>query len=265
MFLLNLGGTSSPLKVFLGHRKRPKARARNHFGHHTGPTCSASPSPGFVVAPAATAVTEVAAITKELAAETKPEKTGKTIDVMLIMRLFVRHYKQEGEEPKQEGDEPVDFHNPSETGKFLREINRKIKMRRGQNEEVRPSLLNQRRKGGEGGEECPPNGQNQRKFATYNREMNPLSKQECEVGKAEATKKIEEKLASAEPSSEPVPGSMPSVDSVMQEDKGHRPPPGVDEVTYTMLREVMGNEQIANYITKAINRVLNGEEDIPYD
>ena len=73
-----------------------------------------------------------------------------------------------------------------------------------------------------------------------------------------------------------VPEYMPKVEEVMEDlkieekdlreamrGKNGKVATGEDQVTYTILRQAMANEKIAKYTTDAINRVLNGEDDIP--
>lgn len=224
------------------------------------------------------------------------KKAGRKLDITLIMKLILRHHQQgeEGAKPK--------FHDPTEAERFLQELNRQLKERRKEKEAQRKDkqkqrkekeaiapadILRQRRQTVALIKEEKLQYQmksndakfERRKYDVYNQEMNPLSKQDCKVPKGEVEEKIRAKFAQARvtPATE-VPNYMPRVEEVMDEititskdlidamrGKNGGAAPGEDEVTYSMLRTAMANATIGKYIVDALNRVLSGEDQIPFE
>lgn len=116
------------------------------------------------------------------------------------------------------------------------------------------------------------------RFAEYNKVMNPQSSEECKVPKEIVEKSMKEKFARGPLKDSTVPRYMPAVATPMDDmtitvgdlrealvGKKGKASPGRDGVTYAMLREVVKIEKVADRLVVAMNRVLNGTDDIPLE
>jgi len=121
------------------------------------------------------------------------EGANHRITVQLIMRLLHRYHTQ------GEAEDKPNLRDPTEAERFLREINRQLKEQKGP---ARTALRRRRRQAAalvaeeKSRREAERNDRDfeRDKYGAYNKHMNPLSKQDCEVPKEEAEQRLKQRF-----------------------------------------------------------------------